>query len=418
MIPHWQWLAKRLISQLWFRAVLLAALGIGTALTAILLRDLIPADFPAKVGADSVDGILNILASSMLAVTTFSLTVMVASFGRAAENATPRATRLLAGDHTTQNVLSTFIGAFLFALVGLVALNAGVYGESGRVIVFAATILVILVIVVTLVRWIDHLTHFGQLDDVTGRVERATRGALTRYASRPCLGGRALDEASLPGALNTVWPTETGHVLYVDTEKLAKLCEEIDRDLYLLAEPGTFVHYRTPLVRFSGELDDKQISQLRSTVAIGQGRTYDQDPLFGLSVLSEIASRALSPGINDPGTAVDIVSRSVRLLLDFVEARKEKDAEAAYPRLWVPPLRLGDVFDVLYNPIARDGAGVLEVQLSLQQAFKALAESGDPEFVANAVRHSAYALERAERAGLAQHELVALRRSALAEALD
>src|SRR5690606_26766057 len=137
---------------------------------------------------------------SMLAVTTFSLSVMVAAFGRAAENATPRATRLLAEDHTTQNVLATFIGAFLFALVGLVALNAGIYGGSGRVILFAATILVILVVVVTLVRWIDHLTRFGQLHDVAGRVERSTADALNRYASQPCLGGRALESASVPAA--------------------------------------------------------------------------------------------------------------------------------------------------------------------------------------------------------------------------
>lgn len=414
MIPHWQWLARRLTSQLWFRAALLAALGIATALTALVLRRLIPDDFPAKVGADSVDGILNILASSMLAVTTFSLTVMVAAFGRAAENATPRAIRLLATDHTTQNVLSTFIGSFLFALVSLVALNAGIYGGSGRVILFAATILVIVVIVVTLVRWIDHLTRFGQLDDVTERVERATSEALSRYAARPSLGGRALDAASLSGALNTVWPTETGHVLYVDTERLAKICEEIDRDLYLMAVPGAFVHYRAPLVRFSGDLDESHIERIRSTVAIGPRRSYEQDPLYGLTVLSEVASRALSAGINDPGTAIDVISRSVRLLLDFLVECSQGGKEAAYPRLWVAPLSLSEAFDVLYNPIARDGAGIIEVQLSLQQAFKALAESRDPEFVANAARHSALAVERAERAGLAQHELAALRRSALA----
>lgn len=414
MIPYWQWLARKLTSQLWFRAALLAALGVGTALTALVLRGFIPDDFPARIGADSVDGILNILGSSMLAVTTFSLSVMVAAFGRAAENATPRATRLLAEDHTTQNVLSTFIGAFLFALVGLVALNAGIYGGSGRVILFAATILVILVVVVTLVRWIDHLTRFGQLHDVAGRVERATADALNRYASQPCLGGRALESASVPAASNSVWSTETGHVRYIDTEKLEKICGEIDRDLFIVAVPGAFVHYRTPLIRYSGDLEDKFISRIRSAVAIGPQRSYEQDPLYGLSALSEIASRALSTGINDPGTAIDVITRSVRLLLDYGEKRAEKASDPQFPRLWVTPLSLSEVFDVLYNPIARDGAGVLEVQLSLQAGFRALAESGDPEFVANATRHSALAIERAEKAPLAEHELFSLRRAALA----
>lgn len=66
-----------------------------------------------KVGAEAVDNILNILASSMLAVTTFSLSIMVTAYGSATTNVTPRATRLVVEDVTTQNVLATFIGSFL-----------------------------------------------------------------------------------------------------------------------------------------------------------------------------------------------------------------------------------------------------------------------------------------------------------------
>ena len=61
----------------------------------------------------------------MLAVTTFSLNVMTSAYGSAANNVTPRATRLLREDPVTQNVLSTFIGSFLFSIVGIVVLKTG-----------------------------------------------------------------------------------------------------------------------------------------------------------------------------------------------------------------------------------------------------------------------------------------------------
>lgn len=75
---------------------------------------MIPESVSVKVGAEAVDNILNILASSMLAVTTFSLSIMVTAYGSATTNVTPRATRLVVEDVTTQNVLATFIGSFIF----------------------------------------------------------------------------------------------------------------------------------------------------------------------------------------------------------------------------------------------------------------------------------------------------------------
>lgn len=136
MISRWKWMLKQTFKKLWFRATLFAIVAIITALLSILFKSMIPESVSVKVGAEAVDNILNILASSMLAVTTFSLSIMVTAYGSATTNVTPRATRLVVEDVTTQNVLATFIGSFLFSLVGIIALNMGAYGERGRVILF------------------------------------------------------------------------------------------------------------------------------------------------------------------------------------------------------------------------------------------------------------------------------------------
>lgn len=90
--------------------------AIITALLSILFRSMIPESVSVKVGAEAVDNILNILASSMLAVTTFSLSIMVTAYGSATTNVTPRATRLVVEDVTTQNVLATL--SVLFSSTG------------------------------------------------------------------------------------------------------------------------------------------------------------------------------------------------------------------------------------------------------------------------------------------------------------
>ena len=95
MISRWKWMLKQTFKKLWFRATLFAIVAIITALLSILFKSMIPESVSVKVGAEAVDNILNILASSMLAVTTFSLSIMVTAYGSATTNVTPRATRLV-----------------------------------------------------------------------------------------------------------------------------------------------------------------------------------------------------------------------------------------------------------------------------------------------------------------------------------
>src|SRR5690625_4671619 len=125
MISRWQWLLRQLTRRLWVHAGLFSLLAVVAVLITLMAAPYIPVDLPEKIGANAVGSILRILASSMLAVTTFSLNVMVTAYGTATSNVTPRAIHLLMEDTTTQNVLGTFIGSFLFSLLGIVFLSMG-----------------------------------------------------------------------------------------------------------------------------------------------------------------------------------------------------------------------------------------------------------------------------------------------------
>ncbi|MFC6327875.1 DUF2254 family protein, partial [Alloalcanivorax gelatiniphagus] len=92
------------------------------------------------------------------------------------------------------------------------------------------------------------------------------------------------------------------------------------------------------------------------------------------------------------------------------QAAAERGGEAVrHPRLWVPPLNEAEFFDDLFNPIARDGASLVEVQIRLQKALAALAELGFPE---PARRHGRLALARAEAALVAEEDKANLRQRA------
>ncbi|MGX5913966.1 DUF2254 domain-containing protein [Aliidiomarina sp. Khilg15.8] len=369
MISKWQWLWRQLTHTLWIRASLFAVMGVVAALLALSAQLVFPDGFPYEVGAGAVDSVLNIIATSMLAVTTFSLSVMVTAYQAASTNVTPRATQLLIQDTTSQNVLGTFIGSFLYALVGIIALSTDAYGEAGRFFLFVVTIIVISLVVIALLRWISHLTSFGRVPDTCARVEAATREALMYRFESPCLGGIACSDDDLSVKFELA-AERTGYLQHIDIPRLQEVAEEVGAVLRVRLLPGKFITIKDVLLVADCAISDAQEAKVAEAFLIDDTRSFDQDPRFGFIVLSEIASRALSPGINDPGTAIDVIGRGVRLFSLFANAPQAATAQC--PRVQVPPLSNTDMLTDAFAPIVRDAANLVEVHIRLHKAIDQL----------------------------------------------
>ena len=178
----------------------------------------------------------------------------------------------------------------------------------------------------------------------------------------------------------------------------------------MTALPGVFADPARPVATVSGPADEDVARAVSEAFVVGVERTFDQDPRFGLCVLAEIASRALSPAVNDPGTAIDVIGRGVRLLAQWGRYQAPETAsDVDYENVWVPGIEINDMFDDIFAPIVRDGAALVEVQIRLQKAFLALAIADEDGFAAEASRHSAEALKRLEDAGLLEAERNAVR---------
>ena len=364
-------LLRRLARRLWVRTTLIAALAVVSAAIGAVLGQALPGSLTDRVSADAVGRILEILASSMLAVTTFSLSVMVMARQWASNQSTPRAHRLVQEDPVTQNALATFLGAFLFALASLILVETGVHEGRALTVVLGFTVAVIILVVIAILRWIDHLSHLGGVSETAGRIEAEARRAIDRRTEFPCLGGRPCTLADIPTSGRPVTAISSGYIQHVDAGILNDCAETSEARVWIAATPGTFVTEGEPLVRTSWTLDEDRI---RAAFVIGEDRSFDQDPRFGLQVLSEIAQRALSPGVNDPGTAISVIGRLLRLLLE-VPAEELQGKDVMFPRVFVPPISAATLIEDAFAAIARDAADKVEVHLAVQTAFSRLAAS-------------------------------------------
>lgn len=394
---------NRFRDRLWVKPLVVCLLSVALVFAAKLADSTTLEQIVPLISADSIESLLSIMAASMLVIATFS----VAS---ASSTATPRSFTLVVADDASQNALSTFVGAFIFSIVGLTAAKNGYFGTAGLFILFVLTLSVFAIVIFTFVRWVDRI---GRLGSTIGKVEKATAKALMRRRDRPTLDAVP---AHTQASGQDVFAASVGYVQHIDIAALQRWAELHDERVIVTALPGTFAAPGRPLAKIISCTDERPPIDCTAVVdafLIGSSRLFDDDPRFGLVVLSEIAGRALSPAINDPGTAIDIIGTLVRLFARWSETEPD-DAEQApkYDRVEVPELSVRDMFDDAFTAIARDGAGTVEVAVRLQKALQALASIGHQGLREAAEYHGQLARKRALAALAMSEDLTAVRNAA------
>jgi uncharacterized membrane protein len=378
------------------RAGIYGLLAVAAALAAAQFAWLVPDELGQRLGGEAVENILSALASSLLAVATFSVSAVVVAYTAASAQVTPRAAAFITTDGGTQRALATFVGAFLFAVVALVALGADYYGRGGRTILFLATLLMVIIVAVTLLGWIDRVLRLAQYHHLIGAIEERTRKAIDNRLKHPSLGGEKLERPSEEGF--TLESSRIGYVANIDPNRLHKMAERLECTVEILVMPGAFVRKGEAVVRLPGvtQLSEHDRKRLQGAFDFSESRTFEQDPRYGLQVLVEIAARALSPGVNDPGTAVLVTDACYRLLAEWAERKDER--VVARRRLKAPELDGCSMIAESLGEIGRYGAKDAAVASRVQSALGALAGLDRLDWRTCAREEAALALKRAEQA--------------------
>ncbi|ABC30403.1 predicted membrane protein [Hahella chejuensis KCTC 2396] len=431
MLDKLEFILNRIRERLWVKPLIVCLLSIAAAL-ASRAADSFGAEmgleqWTPEVSKESLVELLKICAASMLVIATLAVASMVSAYASAASTATPRTFALVIADDVSQNALSTFIGAFIFSIVALVALMNGYYGNSGRFVLCAITLAILALVIVTFVRWVDRIARLGRLGAVIEKVETATAHSLKRRRSQPTMRCAAISGSSDDG--QPVFTQQVGYVQHIEYDKLQARAKKHDIHIRVAALPGAFVCPGAPIAFILGGDNDNPDNKdqgdggdtklnaktVEEAFVIGRNRLFDEDPCFGFTVLSEIAIRGLSPAVNDPGTARDIVGAMGRLFVLWMEpdAKKTVEDSCEFDRVQVPELSLWDMFDDAFTAIAREGADAPMVHLRLQETLYALAHFADGAMRDMAVKHSRLALARVEQRLTLEDDLEVIRKTGL-----
>lgn len=391
---------------LWVMPTVGALLAVLIAMAASWVNVFVPPSFLPDVDLDTLESLLDVIASSMLAVSTFSLSIMVSAFASASNSATPRATEVVMGDDNTRMAIASFISAFIYAIIAKIALGLGYYGQNGRFALFIATIFVLIYLIVTLIRWVHTLSQLGRLENTLDKIHKASEAPLYNFRVQPNLGAAwsgQLDQQAYQVKIN-----HSGFLTHIDMAGLQRRAEENNWYVHIAVRPGdlimpdTVVAYANLQPEHYAQLEQEEnqlkVHELAHCFVLDSARTYAQDPGWGVIVLSEAAQRALSAAINDPGTAIRVMSSFLALFVDTQPSQEDIDKAPTHDRLSIQALDCGQWIEEGFMPIVRDGAALLEVNLVLQKVLSGIARNApEAAMQASAQKVACLALERAEQ---------------------
>ena len=305
---------NRLRERLWVKPMIACILSLGGVLLAYL-ADNATVDWKVpEIAQGSIVDLLKIIAASMLGVATFAVASMVAAYASTGQSATARAFPLIVADDVSQNALSIFVGAFIYAIIALGATTNGYFGKAGRFTLFILTLLTIIAVVLVFVRWVDSIARLGRIGAVIAKVGQATTVAMERRQQVPWLGGVPLIGAP---AGRPVHSERIGFLQRVDIAALQRIAAKHKVSISLAVLPGAMIVPSQPLAHVMHDGADSappEQADIEKAFMIGPLRQFDDDPRFGLVVLAEIGCRALSHAINDAGTATAVLGTLHRLL--------------------------------------------------------------------------------------------------------
>lgn len=315
-----RWLWSRLNANYWFYPALFSLVAAALAFSMIHLDRAGFAEWLNSVAwivparPQGASNMLTVIAGSMIGVASTVFSITIAAVAYASGNYGPRLLTNFMEDRGNQFSLATFIGTFVYALIVLRSVRAedeaassandaastslpGFVPQLSLLVGFGLMALSVAV----LVYFLNHIPASIRINTVLKGIGRRLLDDIRDNCPEDATG--AEDKPAPKGP--PVRAMSTGYIQIIDFEELKRVAEKQDCRVSLDVRTGDFVHPGMPLANIcDGETDEALAEQIRAAFSIGASRTPEQDPQFLIDELVEIALRALSPGTNDPFTAI------------------------------------------------------------------------------------------------------------------
>lgn len=383
----------RVRSSFWFLPAVMVVVAGFLAFAGVALDKRVPDQLTLKWGwaftggAEGASSLLGAIAGSMITIAGVVFSITLVALSLASSQLGPRLLRNFMRDTTTQVALGAFVSTFLYCLLVLRTIRRVDEVDFVPHLSVTGGVLLAVVSVGVLIFFIHHVSVSIQANEIVARVGMELIEEIDRLFPEHIGRGTLRIPTYLPdaGFLDTfgrearpVGSTEDGYLQFVDEDALLELAIQEDAVIRIERRPGHYVVAARPLVFvWPGErVNDRLVDRITSAFSMDNQRTSGQDIEFTVNQLVEVAARALSPGVNDPFTAITCVdylgSSLCRLAQRKMPSPYRHDTKGQL-RVLSPVVTFPDVTDTAFNQIRQYGCSSPAVTIRLLETIAVIA---------------------------------------------
>jgi uncharacterized membrane protein len=322
-------------------------------------------------GSTGARTLLGAVASSTIGVAGTVFSITIAALSLAAGQMGPRLLRNFTKDRGNQFTLGAFLGTFSYSLMVLRTVRTEDEGAFVPHLSLTFGIVLAFVCVGTLVYFVGHMAGRINVDTVVDLVSDDVGRAIERLTVEEPGPGRPT--LSFWSDAVPVVDGRRGYLQQLDAAGLASWAVENDTSVRLLVRPGDYIFPGTPIALVTPMIKGAD-DAIRRATALGRQRGSSADIEFAIRQLVEVAVRALSPGINDPLTAISVVDRLGAALCDLVPCHLPTGVviEKGRPVLVVPSVDYDGFVDAMFHMIRQNVSGSTAVLIRILDVLTAV----------------------------------------------
>ncbi len=378
---------KELMTTFWFVPILIIGLSVILAITLVSLDSNVVVTHDGWVrfflvnSSNSARSILSTISGAMIGVagTVFSVTLVALTL--ASSQFGPRLIKNFMYVRLNQIVLGSYVATYLYCLLVLNALkDSSDYIFIPSISIFMAIIAAIINIILLIV-FIHQIAISIQADkviaDISDFISQQVKTLFPEKMGKENEKDENINISTVISTLKertTIKSPKSGYLQYIDSEALMDVVTKHDALLKLYHRPGSYlvegmeigeIYSTTPWEKDKFEI-------ILDQFLIGKTKTSQQDLEFSIHQMVEIAARALSPGVNDPYTAIACIDNLTNTLSYLAQVefpaknRFDKDEKL---RIIADVLSFEGVLDAAFNQIRQFSGGSTAVIIRLMEAL-------------------------------------------------
>lgn len=371
-------------------------------------------------GGEGARTLLGVIASSSIGVAGTVFSITIAALSLAAGQMGPRLLRNFTSDRGNQFTLGAFLGTFSYALMVLRSVRTQDEGLFTPHLALTVGVMLAFGCVAVLVYFVGHMASRINVDTVVDLVSDDVRSAMRALVTeRQHLQP---PHASFWKDATPVVDARSGYLQQLDEDGLADWAARQGTAVRLLVRRGDYVFPGAPIALLLVQVPAAE-DAIRDATALGQTRGSAGDAEHTVRQLVEVAVRALSPGINDPHTAMSVLDRLGSALCDLAGKHLPSGVYARDKAitLVVPTVGYETLVDVMFHMIRQNAAGNTAVMIRMLHVLTAVVScESDRQRRAALLRHADLVWADAQRSLANPADLadVARRREALQHTLE